>query len=97
MQAAKGGVHAGSAKLAWPIDADEPRSALPNVERREDGHEHASSKLEDVFDATGLVLTQARKGPRRSTDVPSADRDERVAPSIPTPDGSRFAGTVGLR
>jgi hypothetical protein len=30
----------------------------------------------------GLALTQARKGPQRSMDVPSADRDERVAPSI---------------
>jgi len=28
---------------------------LPNVERREEGYEHASSKPEDVFDAMGLA------------------------------------------
>jgi len=54
-QAANGGVHAGSATVAWPVDEDEPRNALPNVERREEAYEHASSKLEDVFDATGLA------------------------------------------
>jgi len=82
--------------LELPIDEEEPRNALLNVERRDDGYEHASSKLKDVFDAMGLALTEARKGPQRSTDVLSADREEQVDPSIPTPEGSGFAGTVGL-
>ncbi|PSG97589.1 hypothetical protein BRD56_04395 [Thermoplasmatales archaeon SW_10_69_26] len=88
----------GSAKLARPIDEDEPH-AVAHVERREDGHGHAASKLEDVFDAKGLALTQARKGPTRSMDLLSADRGERGGwiRRSRTPDGSRFAETVGLR
>jgi len=51
--------------------------------RREEGYEHARSKLEDVFDAMGLALTEARTGPQRSMDVLSADWEERVDPSLP--------------
>jgi hypothetical protein len=48
--------------LELPIDEDEPRNALLYVERREDGYEHASTKLKDMFDAMGLALTEARRG-----------------------------------
>jgi CHAD domain-containing protein len=44
----------------------------------------------------GLALTEARTGPQRSMDVLSADKEERVDPSIPTPEGSGLAGTVRL-
>ncbi len=85
--------------LELPIDEEEePRNALLNVERREEGYEHASSKLKDVFDAMGLALTEARTGPQRSMDVLSADREERVDPSMPNPAAGGLAGgPVGLR
>ncbi len=46
----------------------------------------------------GLALTEARKGPKRSMDVLTADREERLDPSIPRPEGSGLArgGPVGL-
>lgn len=84
--------------LELPIDEEEPRNALLNVERREEGYEPASSKLKDVFDAMGLALTEARKGPQKSMDVLSADREERVDPSVPRPETGGLAGggPVGL-
>ncbi len=77
--------------LELPIDEEEPRNALLNVERREEGYEHASSKLKDVFDAMGLALTEARTGPQRSMDVLSAKRtvDD---PSVPRPATGGLAG-----
>jgi hypothetical protein len=72
---------AGSATVARLVDEDEPRNTLPTVERREEADEHASSKPEDAFDAMGLALAEARAGPRRSMDVPSADKAGRVDPS----------------
>jgi hypothetical protein len=92
-QAADGGVHAGSATVAWPVDEDEPRNTLPNVERRRaEAYEHASSKLKDVFDAMGLALIQARNGPQPSMDVLTADRSP-PDPSVPdAPTGGLGAG-----
>jgi hypothetical protein len=90
---------AGSATVARPIDEDEPRNTLPNIERREEADEHASSKLEDVFDRDEPGVDAGAQGPH-AVDGP-IERGQggagRVDPSIPTPDGSRFAGTVGLR
>jgi hypothetical protein len=74
-----------------------PCNALLNVDRPEDGCEHASSKLKDVFDAMGLALTEARTDPVWSMDVLSAAWDEGVDPSVPTPEGSGSEGRVGLR
>jgi len=46
-----------------------------------------------VFDAMGLALTEARTGPQRSMDVLSADKEERVDPSVPdAPTGDQGAG-----
>lgn len=84
--------------LELPIDEEESRNAQLNVQRREEGYEHASSKLKDVFDAMGLALTEARTGSQRSMDVLSAERtvDD---PSVPRLATGRLTGggPVGLR
>lgn len=77
--------------LKLPIDEDEPRNALPNAERREDGYEHPSSKLEDVFAAMRMTLTEARTGRRRSMDILSAERSV-SEPSVPCPATGGLAG-----
>lgn len=48
--------------VTLPIEPDLVRRAFLNVQPGEDGYEHASRELKDVFDAVGMALSEVRSG-----------------------------------
>lgn len=52
----------GSQCVELPIEPDEVRRAFLNVQTSEDGYEHASRKLKDLFDAMALAMSEVRDG-----------------------------------
>jgi hypothetical protein len=44
--------------IELPMEPDEVRKAFANVQRTQDGYEHASRKTKDVFDAIALALSE---------------------------------------
>lgn len=53
-----------------PLEPDEVRRAFANVQRTEDGYEHASRRTKDVFDAIGMALLEASAAGVRERGVP---------------------------